>query len=179
MAAPAGNDFYKQVQAPTGRPPKYDSAQDLWLKAVEYFQWVYDNPLYELRIFQYQGEIVEKEMPKMRAMTEVAFGLFSGFGKDTFISMKKGEYGSPEQSKDFFDVSNRIAAIIYSQKFEGAAADFLNSNIIGRELGLVDKNQTALTDPDGNALPFSNDQVDKILSAIRETNKGKEMQHEG
>lgn len=176
MAAPAGNDFYKQVKAPTGRPKKYESAQDLWLKAVEYFDWVQDNPLYELRIFQYQGEIVEKEMPKMRAMTEVAFCLFADISMDTFQNYKKS---NPEQIEDFFGVSKKIAAIIYGQKFEGAAADFLNANIIGRELGLVDKNQTALTDPDGNALPLSNDQVDKILSAIRETNKGKEMQHEG
>lgn len=149
MSAPAKNEFYKMVQAPTGRPPKYDSAQDLWLKAVEYFEWVNENPLYELKVFQYQGEIVEKEMPKMRAMTETGFCLFAGISTETFRSYKKS---SLEEVEDFFGVSHRIADIIYGQKFEGAAADFLNANIIGRELGLVDKSQTALTDPDGNPL---------------------------
>lgn len=139
MAAPVGNDFWKQVKAPTGRPVKFKTAQDLWLEAVRYFQWVLDNPLYELKVFQYQGEIIEKEVPKMRAMTEAAFCLFAGISHDTLRNYKKY---NPEQEEDFFVVSNRIATIIYGQKFEGAAADFLNANIIGRELGLVDKSET-------------------------------------
>lgn len=141
MAAPVGNDFWKQVKNPTGRPAKFESAQELWLIAQEYFQWVYDNPLYELKIFQYQGAIVEKEMPKMRAMTETAFCLFAGISTETFRNYKKA---NPEEIEDFFGVSHKIADIIYGQKFEGAAADFLNANIIGRELGLVDKTETDL-----------------------------------
>lgn len=138
MAAPAGNDFWKQVKAPTGRPVKFETAQDLWLEAVRYFEWVLNNPLYELKVFQFQGDIVEKEMPKMRAMTETAFCLFAGISTETFRNYKKS---NPEDPEDFFGVSHRIADIIYGQKFEGAAADFLNANIIGRELGLVDKKQ--------------------------------------
>lgn len=145
MAAPVGNEFYKQVQGPTGRPPKYDTAQDLWLKAVEYFNWVNDNPLYELKVFQYQGEIVEKEMPKMRAMTETAFWLFAGISKDTWRRMKGGEYSNENESKDFCAVSIKISEIIYGQKFEGAAGDFLNPNIIARDLGLVDKSERELS----------------------------------
>lgn len=150
MAAPAGNDFYKMVKAPTGRPKKFETAHELWLKAVDYFDWVQDNPLYELRIFQYQGEIVEKEMPKMRAMTEAAFCLFADISMDTFQNYKKSD---PEEIEDFFGVSKRIAAVIYGQKFEGAAADFLNANIIGRELGLVDKKEQEITGKDGQ--PFN------------------------
>lgn len=51
---------------------------------------------------------------------------------------------------------------------------------LNRLMGYNAPEKWAPTDPDGNALqPLSTDQVDKILSAIRETNKGKEMQHEG
>lgn len=142
MAAPAGNEFYKMVQAPTGRPLKFSTAQDLWLKAVEYFQWVNENPLYEMKVFQYQGDIVETNVPKMRAMTEVAFCLFAGISTETFRLYKKENH---EDVEDFIGVSQRIADIIYSQKFEGAAADFLNANIIGRELGLVDKHSNEVT----------------------------------
>lgn len=142
MAAPAGNDFYKMVKAPTGRPVKFESAQELWLVALQYFEWVQENPLYELKIFQYQGEIVEKEMPKMRAMTETAFCLWAGISTETFRSYKKA---NSEDVEDFFVVSHKIADIIYGQKFEGAAADFLNANIIGRELGLVDKSERELS----------------------------------
>ncbi len=47
-------------------------------------------------------------------------------------------------SKDFSKVITRIREIIYNQKFTGAAAGFLNPNIIARDLGLVDKAETAL-----------------------------------
>ena len=142
MAAPAGNDFYKQVKAPTGRPKKFESAQELWLKAVEYFTWVEQNPLYESRLYGGDGSIAQ--VPRVRAMTEVAFCLFADISMDTFQNYKKS---NPEQIEDFFGVSKKIAATIYSQKFEGAAADLLNANIIGRELGLVDRVQNDINIP--------------------------------
>jgi hypothetical protein len=37
------------------------------------------------------------------------------------------------------EVITRIDKYIYNQKFEGAAAGFLNPNIIARDLGLADK----------------------------------------
>ena len=44
-------------------------------------------------------------------------------------------------SKDYSLIITRIREIIYRQKFEGAAAGFLNSSIIARDLGLQDKQQ--------------------------------------
>ena len=41
-------------------------------------------------------------------------------------------------SKDFSFVVTRIRETIYNQKFSGAAAGFLNANIIARDLGLKD-----------------------------------------
>lgn len=153
MGAPAGNEFYKMVKGATGRPPIYATAQDLWLEALQYFQWVVENPLIESKPFNFQGAITMAQVPKMRAMTENAFQLWAGISADTFLRMKKGEYsGSNEtDAKDFCGTSNRIAAIIYQQKFEGAAGDFLNANLIGRELGLVDKRETDITS-NGEAL---------------------------
>jgi hypothetical protein len=51
-----------------------------------------------------------------------------------------------EISKDFSKVITHIREIIYRQKFEGAAAGFLNPNIIARDLGLKDR--TDLTTDD-------------------------------
>lgn len=134
MAAPAGNEFWKMVVEPTGRPRKYEP-ESLWAKAVEYFEWVKENPLYEMKVFNYQGEIVKTELPKMRAMTEKAFCLFAGISIDTFENYKSND----DEYKDFFGVAKMIEQIIYTQKFEGASADLLNSNIIARDLGLADK----------------------------------------
>lgn len=134
MAAPEGNEFWKQVVAPTGRPRKYEP-DTLWAKAVEYFEWVEKNPLYEMKAFAYQGDVTTHEMPKMRAMTEKAFCLFAGITEETFRNYKSNE----DEYKDFFGVAKTIEQVIYTQKFEGAAAELLSSNIIARDLGLADK----------------------------------------
>lgn len=145
MAAPARNEFWRLVKAPTGRPPSY-TPQQLWEKALEYFEWYEENPLYECKVFNYQGEIVTANIPKMRAMTESSFCLFAGIDRKTFIN-----YKGAEGYQEFFHIAANISQIIYNQKFEGAAAEFLNANIIARELGLADKSEH--TGKDGEPLP--------------------------
>lgn len=39
-------------------------------------------------------------------------------------------------NEDFLGVISQVEAIIYQQKFTGAAADLLNTNIISRDLGI-------------------------------------------
>lgn len=137
MAAPKGNEFYKLVKMPTGRPKAY-TPEELWNKAQDYFKWVHEHPLMERRVFNYQGEIVEADVPKMRAMTEIAFCLFADINHETFANYKSDK----EPYKEFFGVSTAIAQVIYTQKFEGAAAEFLNHNIIARDLGLRERTET-------------------------------------
>lgn len=141
MAAPKGNTFYKFVHKPTGRPKKY-TPDSLWDKARKYFDWVNDNPLYEQKAF---GTGLIRNLPKMRAMTEIGFCLFAGIDENTFH-----RYKTHQDYKDFWDISITISKVIYQQKFEGASADLLNSNIIGRELGLSDKKE--VTGKDGGAI---------------------------
>lgn len=135
MAAPIGNEFWRMVVAPTGRPVKFETAELLWDRAMEYFEWVQDNPLYEQKVFNYQGEIVTHDVPKMRAMTEMAFCEFAGISHDLFRLYKKGD----GDYNEFFVTSNKISTLIYLQKFEGAAADLLNAGFIGKDIGMVEK----------------------------------------
>ena len=139
MAAPALNEFWKLVKNP-GRPTIY-KPDELWKKAVEYFTWVNKNPLYEQKVF---GTGLSMKVPKMRAMTEMAFCLFAGISHDTFLNYKSNK----EPYKDFFVVSSKISQVIYCQKFEGAAAEFLNANIIARDLGLSEKTDHNITTND-------------------------------
>ena len=56
------------------------------------------------------------------------------------IKNRKTYYQSNyKNNPDFLGVVKEVEEIIYNQKFTGAAADLLNSNIIARELGLADK----------------------------------------
>lgn len=138
MAAPKGNEFWKMVKSPLGAPTAFASPDELWQSALKYFKWVSENPLLESRLYGSAGKI--KELPKMRAMTETAFCLWAGISHDTFGRYKEGL----DSYKVFCEVAKKIAQIIYTQKFEGAAAEFLNSNIIARDLGLKDQAQTAI-----------------------------------
>ena len=70
----------------------------------------------------------------MRAMSISALCLWIGIDNSTWYEYAK--------KKDFSDVTTRAERVIYSQKFEGAAAEFLNANIIARDLGLKDKQET-------------------------------------
>ena len=132
MAAPVGNRFWEQ-RSSHGRKPIFETPKQLWDAACEYFEWVEDNPLSEMKAFSYQGEIIKTDIPKMRAMTIQAMCLFLDISEDTWAN-----YCSRE---DFLGITKQIKNVIYSQKFEGAAADMLNANIISRELGLSDKTQ--------------------------------------
>lgn len=132
MSAPAGNQFWK-ARSSHGRSPIFATPDDLWAAAIEYFDWVEANPLYEAKPFAYQGEVTIKEIAKMRAMTIDGLCIFLDIARRTWDGYSERE--------DFLPVTTRVEEIIFTQKFEGASADLLNANIIARELGLADKSE--------------------------------------
>ena len=143
MQFQAGNQFWKMRET-HGRNPIFESPEQLWTAACEYFQWVENNPLLEEKIFHSSGAITKDTIKKMRAMTIRAMCFFIGLSRQGWQ-----EYS---EKPDFSDIVKEIEDVIYSQKFEGAAADLLNSNIIARELGLSDKVQNEHTGANGEAI---------------------------
>ncbi len=132
MAAPKGNKFWL-LRSSHGANPKFDNPEDLWNASCEYFEWVIANPLYEDRGFAYQGIVVHEQFAKMRAMTLIAL--------QTFLDISHTTWATYKERKDLLAVTTRIDNIIRSQKFEGAAAELLNANIIARDLGLSEKTE--------------------------------------
>lgn len=139
-----GNQFWK-VRSSHGRSPKYESSDQLWGACCEYFQWVEDNPLKEGKATQFQGQFVHGEVNKMRAMTMTSLWRFIGITKDTWYSYK-------ERGDDFLEVITETEEIVFDQKFQGAAADLLNANIIARDLGLSDKIDNTHSAPGGGPI---------------------------
>lgn len=130
-AAPKGNQFWK-LRSKHGRDKLFASPELLWDAACEYFEWCDKNPLETL---EYNGkDAIECIVPKMRAYTWS--GLEAYLDIDSFR-----EYRTNPTYKEFSQIITRIEKIIYTQKFEGAAAGLLNANIIARDLGLVDKQE--------------------------------------
>jgi hypothetical protein len=127
--APKGNQFWK-ARTKHGRDKLFASSNLLWESCCEYFQWAEDNPLWENKVAQFQGGVVDMPVAKMRAMTIGGLCIFLDIDRSTWTAWK--------DDKDFSAIVKRAEEVIYEQKLTGAAADLLNPNIIARELGLRD-----------------------------------------
>ena len=132
MAAHKENQFWKLVKTP-GRKPLYSDPQKLWDDCLKYVQWCADNPLEEERVFHNSGKITKTSIRKMRAMTQEGLCLYLGMTRETWTQYSRKE--------GFSDIVKAVNDLLYVEKFSGAAADLLNSNIISRELGLKDRHQ--------------------------------------
>lgn len=129
MGAPKGNRFWEQ-RSSHGRNPIFKDPEQLWTACLEYFEWVEENPLQEEKAFSFQGSVHYAKLDKMRAMTIGGLCIFLDICDNTWLNYRNG--------KDFLRVVARVEKIIRDQKFTGASADLLNSNIIARDLGLRD-----------------------------------------
>lgn len=154
MAAPKGNTYWKLAKDwGIGADRKY-TPDDLWTKALEYFRWVESHPLKEEKVF---GTGLRMQVSKLRAMSIVGFCIFANIDRKTLSAY--------EADEAYLHITTRIRDIIYTQKFEGACADLLNSNIIARELGLTDR-QDITSNGDSIASSSLNDEsLDRLIAA--------------
>lgn len=153
MAAPKGNSYYKLVKNwKYGADRKYTPSQ-LWDKAVEYFEWVEANPLKEQKAF---SSGVTVDVSKMRAMELQGFCTYANISYSTFKNYSN--------NKAYLAITTRIKQIMDSQKFTGAAAGLLESNIIARDLKLVDKKEV---DNKINGKPLTKDLAKKIINELK------------
>ena len=132
MSAPKGNRFW-EARSKHGKSKLFETPECLHQACCDYFEWVEDNPLRETKAFAYQGMVTVEELPKMRAMTKAGLCLF--------LDISETGWELYRNRQDYVWVCEWAEKVIYTQKFAGAAADLLNSNIIARDLGLVDKQQ--------------------------------------
>ena len=131
------NEFWK-LRSKHGRDKLFATPKLLWEAACEYFQWVEDNPLYKSEAFAYQGIVTLKNIPIMRAMTWPQLCLYLNCNEAYFRVFKSQ---LPEGENYFNTVIHDIEQTIYTQKFQGAAGNLLNANIIARDLGLKEHSE--------------------------------------
>ena len=164
-----GNRFW-EARSSAGPKPKFADPEPLWESCAEYFAWVDDNPLMEVKGFAFQGTVTKEQFPKMRAMT---IG-----GLCMFLDVTERQWREWRDSRpDLLPIITRAEAIIYQQKFTGAAADLLNPNIIARDLGLADK--VSGPGPNGEHLHkvgidptrLSDAALAELIGAMNETNE--------
>jgi len=135
MAAPKGNKYW-QLRTKDGRDKEFDSPEELWKRACQYFEWIDNNPLLKN---DFKGKDVEEVTYELqRPYTQDGLQIFLDITDKTWGNYSNGKNKS---YKDFFRVSKRINKIIKTQKFEGATAGIFNTSIIARDLGLADKKE--------------------------------------
>ncbi|WP_422073910.1 terminase small subunit [Tranquillimonas rosea] len=127
-----GNRFWEH-RSSHGRKPTFSDPDQLRDACAEYFASVTDNPLIEEKLFSYEGSVTRAETGKMQAMTIVGMCLFLDITRQTWTAYK--------DNPDLADVCEWAEAVIWQQKFSGAAAGLLNPSLVARELGLADKQE--------------------------------------
>jgi hypothetical protein len=134
MAAPKGNEFWKQ-RSKHGRDKLFASSELLWEAACEYFKWCQKNPINDPRSFGGKADIA-------RPFTLQGLCLYLGCNTAYLRQFKADKV---KCTLDFSTVITEIEETIYQQKFEHAAVGIYKDNIIARDLGLRD-NQDVTTD---------------------------------
>lgn len=127
-----------------GRSRTFETPEDLMVACEEYLEWNEANPLIEEKPFCFQGAIVMAELQKPRAPSVVALCSHLGIHRHTWQNYRI--------SDEFDMVCEEIEARMRTFKFERAVAGLMNSTLIARDLGLVDK-QEVKHSSDGTMLP--------------------------
>lgn len=135
-----GNQFWKLRRSFNGNPPKYKPL-DLLEKCIEYFEWNEETPILTTEVVKVrvQGgaeEIKHETVPKVRAMTIRAMCLYLEIGTSTWEGYRK--------KKAYSGIVTYAEDVIFTQKFENAAAGLLKENLITRELGIKEKTEVTM-----------------------------------
>jgi hypothetical protein len=115
----------------SGNPRKFQSPEEMRLAVLGYFAWMEGHPLYEAKVVQSAGSPMIISVPRIRAMSQESLCMHIGMSRGAWVGYRTRE--------GFEEIVANTEAAIYAQKFEGAAADLLNSNIITKELGLKER----------------------------------------
>jgi hypothetical protein len=130
-----GNKFW-EIRSSHGRKPIFEDSEVLWTACCEYFQWANENPLQEDKLFAFQGSVTRDSVDLMRPFTLGGLCIFLDISDDTWRNYRAKD--------DFIGVITQVEAIIYNQKFSGAATGLLNANIIARDLGLRESTESVV-----------------------------------
>lgn len=122
----------------------YATPQEFLAAVAEYFQWCEDNPIQDEQVNVWQGQVIRTDLNKTRAFTKTGLASFLG------IPVSRLEAYKRRDDESWSEVVELIEQVIYTQKFENAAAGLLNASIISRDLGLAEKSE--LSGPGGGPI---------------------------
>ncbi len=116
-----------------GRPTAFDSPEQFEQRAMEYIEWVKDNPVEKTITAAFRGEISYERVPHTRPMTQYGLAAFMGIGLSTLK-----DYGAKEEYSAIFKY---ICAIMTAHNVDGASSGDMSGTIIARIEGLSEKQE--------------------------------------
>lgn len=139
-----GDPGYWKWRGNTGKPKNLKSPKQLLEAAKEYFAWVDDNPLIKndfIKSGDMAGSIVA--IPISRPYTWQGLEMWL---RDKGLLAKLDDYRSNKDQRytEYADILAYISQIIFDQKYSGAAVGLFNSNLIAKDLGLVDRTENTI-----------------------------------
>lgn len=130
MTYPIGNEFWK-LRKDLSETGKKLTPDQIVVGAQEYIDRCLNEPLIEV---DYRGKDADKvELPKMRAMTLEGLFYHLDVSKETWRKWRKDPL--------YVGILTRVENLMFIYDFEGAAAGLLNSAIIAKKLGIIDKQE--------------------------------------
>lgn len=148
MAFKPKNKFWEN-RSKHGRETLFGTPELMWQAACEYFEWCEKNPLPEV---DFRGSAARRvTLKKMRPFTMEGLCAYLDCNTQYFNQFEKRISDKEYKGElDFSWVIARIKETVFNQQYTGAAAGFLNANIIARKLGIADKQEARQVDKDGN-----------------------------
>lgn len=119
---------------------KFDSAQELWEKCLDYFRWADENPWRNTDVIRSgpaAGQEVSRTVDRPYLVKELLVWL--NISGDTWL-----RYKSQQGFEMFHEVVEQVENIIESRKLGGAYTGAYNPMIASRDLGLVEKTEGKL-----------------------------------
>lgn len=128
--------FRMELVKRTGRPPIFETPDDLWRCFTEYVALVEQH---EINLPTYVVKGSKREEGKggkiARPLTFQAFMAFAGISSE----WSDFEKYTKQRSEEFSEVTTRIRRIIESDQVEGGLANIYNSNLTARLNGLKER----------------------------------------
>jgi len=178
MAAPVGNQFWLQ-RTKHGREKLFSDPEIFWEECVRYFNWCDDNPLKEE---DFRGkDAVSVTLNKMRAYSWSGLGVFLDCDLRRYKDAFKGDVGYEsvrgfvDLSEDFVHILMRVNQILFTQKFEGAAAGLLKENVIVRDLALAEKSDVRQLNVNSSDFIDYTEVSDETLKEIKNARQNKRL----
>lgn len=144
-----GNQLWQLAEL--GKKKIFETPDELLKGAYEYFEWCENNPIVKedfIRGGENAGKIIYINLERPYLLEGLCIYLNVNTLYITHLEAREKEKLEKDptnvSARDYTKVISHIRQVIYDKKYNGAAVNIFNHNIIARDLGLVDKKDSTI-----------------------------------